>query len=129
MPIPDGASPPFAWTLQPGRSTFDPPIQIEYPNMSALPAGSLAYFLSFNHDTRRFEIIASGHVQDDSSTIVSDPGAGLSIAGWGCNCPPYSVAGSCNKTRTIHLKYATFIPDNNIPAPLFPPHPQATCQS
>ncbi len=49
MPIPDGASPPFAWTLQPGGATFDPPIQIEYPNMSGLPAGTIAYFLSFNH--------------------------------------------------------------------------------
>lgn len=95
MPIPDGASPPFAWTLQPGGSTFDPPVQIEYPNMSGLPAGTIAYFLSFNHDTRRFEIIASGHVREDSSTIVSDAGAGLTIAGWGCNCPPYSVTGNC----------------------------------
>jgi formylglycine-generating enzyme required for sulfatase activity len=65
--------------------------------MSGLPAGGIAYFLSFNHDTERFEIIASGHVQDDSATIVTDPGAGLSIAGWGCNCPPYAVTGECKK--------------------------------
>lgn len=97
MPIPDGASPPFAWTLQPGGATFDPPIQIEYPNMSGLPAGTGAYFLSFNHDTRRFEIIASGHVREDSATIVSDPGAGLTIAGWGCNCPRNPATGSCQK--------------------------------
>ncbi len=93
MPIPDGASPPFAWTLQPGGSTFDPPVQVEYPNMSGLPAGTIAYFLSFNHDTRRFEIICSGQVREDSATIVTDPGAGLTLAGWGCNCPPYSVTG------------------------------------
>jgi hypothetical protein len=68
MPIPDGASPLFAGTLQPGGSTFDPPISVEYPNMSGLPAGSIAYFVSFNHDTERFEIIASGHVTDDSTT-------------------------------------------------------------
>jgi len=95
MPMPDGAAPPFAWTLQPGGSTFDPPIQIEYPNMSGLPAGGIAYFLSFNHDTERFEIVASGHVIDDSTTIVTDPGGGLSLAGWGCNCPPYSVTADC----------------------------------
>ncbi len=97
MPIPDGAAPPFTWTLQPARSTFDPPIQIEYPNMSGLPAGTVAYFLSFNHDTERFEIVASGHVTDDGSTIVTDAGGGLTIAGWGCNCPPYSVTGKCEK--------------------------------
>jgi hypothetical protein len=91
MPMPDGASPPFAWTLQPGGATFDPPVEIQYPNMSGLPAGAIAYFLSFDHDTERFEIVASGHVLEDGSGIVSDPGAGLSEAGWGCNCPPYSA--------------------------------------
>ncbi len=95
MPIPDGASPPFAWTLQPALSTFDPPIRIEYPNMSGLPARSIAYFLTFNHDTERFEIVASGHVTNDGARIITDPGVGLNIAGWGCNCPPYSVTGSC----------------------------------
>lgn len=95
MPIPDGAAPPFAWTLQPGGSTFDPPIQIEYPNMSGLPAGAIAFFLSFNHGTERFEIVSSGHVSEDGSIIVTDPGGGLSLAGWGCNCPPYSATADC----------------------------------
>jgi len=95
MAMPDGASPPFAWTLQPGGAIFDPPVQIIYPNMSALPAGSIAYFLSFNHDTMKFEIVATGSVSDDGSEIVTDPGAGLTVAGWGCNCPPYSVTGDC----------------------------------
>lgn len=97
MPMPDGASPPFAWTLQPGGATFDFPVQVEYPNMSGLAAGAAAFFLTFNHDTERFEIVASGHVVEDGSKIVTDPGAGLTISGWGCNCPPYSVAGSCQK--------------------------------
>ena len=97
MPIPDGASPPFAWTLQPARATFDPPIQIEYPNMSGLPAGTIAYFLSYNHDTERFEIVASGHVNEDGATIMSDPGAGLTISGWGCSCPPYSATANVDK--------------------------------
>ncbi len=40
MPMPDGAAPPFAWTLQPSGATFDPPVGISYPNMSGLPAGA-----------------------------------------------------------------------------------------
>lgn len=96
MPIPDGASPPFTWTLQPAMATFDPPVQIQYPNMSGLPAGAVAYFLSFNHDTEKFEIIATGHVSIDASVITTDPGVGISVAGWGCNCPPYAVTGDCN---------------------------------
>jgi hypothetical protein len=97
MPMPDGAAPQFAWTLQPGGATFDPPIEIQYPNMSGLPPGAIAYFLSFNHDTGKFEIIAPGSVCEDGSTIISDPGTGLTLAGWGCNCPPYAVTEDCKK--------------------------------
>ncbi len=97
MPLPDGAAPPFAWTLQPGGARFDPPVTIVYPNMSGLPAGAIANFLSFNHDTGKFEIIASGHVTADGASIVTDPGSGITVAGWGCNCPPYSVTGQCCK--------------------------------
>jgi len=93
MPMPDGAAPPFAWTLQPSGAHFDPPVEITYPNMSGLPPGSIAYFLSFNHDTGKFEIVSSGSVTDDGAFIVSDPGSGLTVSGWGCNCPPYSVTG------------------------------------
>lgn len=95
MPMPDGAAPPFAWTLQPAGAHFDPPIEITYPNMSGLPPGAVAYFLSFNHGTNRFEIIGSGSVQPDGATIVSDAGVGIATAGWGCNCPPYAVSGNC----------------------------------
>jgi len=97
MPLPDGAAPPFAWTLQPAGAHFDPPVKIIYPNMSGLPAGAIANFLSFNHDTFRFEIVASGHVTDDGQCIESDPGVGITTAGWGCNCPPYAVTGDCCK--------------------------------
>jgi PKD repeat protein len=95
MPMPDGAAPPFAWTLQPSGAMFDPPVEIVYPNMSGLAPGAVAYFLSFDHDTSRFEIIASGRVSADGAEIASDPGVGITTAGWGCNCPPYSVTGSC----------------------------------
>jgi hypothetical protein len=116
MPMPDGAAPPFAWTLQPGGATFEPPIQIEYPNMSALPPGAIAYFLSFNHDTERFEIIASGHVVDDGSTIVTDPGVGLRLAGWGCNCPPYTVTADCEDGCDESEEEITELPTVDIDA-------------
>ncbi|MFQ5504974.1 MAG: hypothetical protein ACE5F1_09295, partial [Planctomycetota bacterium] len=95
MPMPDGAAPPFSWTLQPAGATFDPPVRVVYPNMSGLPPGSVSYFLSFNHDTGQFEIVATGAVDADGLTISSDPGDGISVSGWGCNCPPYAVTGDC----------------------------------
>jgi alpha-tubulin suppressor-like RCC1 family protein len=103
MPMPDGASPPFAWTFQPAGAHFDPerPVKVEYPNMSGLAPGSIAYFLSFDHATERFAIVASGSVTTDGSTIQTDPGSGITISGWGCNCPPYSVTGDCEKPRCV----------------------------
>ncbi|MCA8973787.1 MAG: Ig-like domain-containing protein [Planctomycetes bacterium] len=95
MPIPDGAAPPFTWTLQPAGAHFDPPVSITYPNMTGLPPGSITNFLSFDHDTGRFEIVATGAVSADGASITTDPGVGLSVSGWGCNCPPYSVTGDC----------------------------------
>lgn len=94
MPMPNGAAPPFAWTLQPSGSTFDPPVEIELPNMAGLPADAVVYFLSFNHATNRFEIAASGHVTADGRALVTDPGSGLVTAGWGGFCPPYPNAGT-----------------------------------
>jgi len=97
MPMPDGAASPFAWTLQPSGAVFEPPIQIVYPNLTGLPGGAIAYFLNFNHETGRFEIIGSGHVSEDGAEIRSDPGVGVEVAGWGCNCPPYAVTQDCKK--------------------------------
>ncbi len=88
---PDGAAPPFAWTLQPGGARFDPPVRIKYPNTSALTPGAISNVLSFNHDTGKFEIVSSGRVSADGASIDSDPGSGIAVAGWGGNCPPYSV--------------------------------------
>ncbi len=97
MPLPDGAAPPMTGTLWPPYAKFDPPVAVEFPNMVGLPPGAIAYFLSFDHDTSRFEIVASGHVTDDGSLIVTDPGVGIPHGGWHGNCPPYSVTGDCDR--------------------------------
>ncbi|MBI4586147.1 MAG: hypothetical protein HY717_19220, partial [Planctomycetes bacterium] len=104
MPMPDGAAPPFAWTLQPAGAHFDPPVSIVYPNISGLPPGAISYFLSFNHDTHRFEIVATGRVSEDGSTIASDPGAGIRVAGWGGNCPPYSVTENVENDPCLSIE-------------------------
>lgn len=132
MAMPDGVAPPFAWTLQPAGATFDPPIKISYPNMSGLAPGAIAYFLSFNHDTEKFEIVSSGQVSEDGSMIQSDPGSGLTLAGWGCNCPPYAVTGSCRKCPPVgecELVDPECPPGNEGDCPnaneCFPPCPQS----
>lgn len=96
MPMPDGAAPPFAWTLQPAGATFDPPVEIVLPNMSGLAPGSAMYFLSFNHGTNQFEIVATGAVSEDGALLVTDPGSGISVSGWGGFCPPYPNTGGAS---------------------------------
>ena len=94
MPAPNGVATPFAWTLQPGGAVFDPPVEIRMPNFDGLAPGALVYFLSFDHDTMRFEIAGSGTVTDDGTRIVSDTNSGIRKAGWGSSCPPYPNVGS-----------------------------------
>ncbi|MDX1998509.1 MAG: DNRLRE domain-containing protein [Thermoanaerobaculia bacterium] len=97
MPFPDGIAPPFAWTLQPGGATFDPPVELTLPNMAGLPGGAVAYALSYDHDTERFEIVSSARVSDDGSVITTDPGSGIDKAGWGAFCPPYPRSGDVER--------------------------------
>src|SRR6185436_8939635 len=45
------------------------------------------------------------HVVEDGSKIVCDPGTGLTISGWGGNCPPYTVTGgACYVSRDADCK-------------------------
>lgn len=103
MPIQDGVAPLLTWTLQPGGAHFDPPVQVTYPNMSCLPPGAATNLLSYNHDTERFEVVAAATVVEDGSVIQSDPGSGITISGWGCNCPPYSATGECEGPFSLDI--------------------------
>ncbi len=82
MPMPDGVTSLYAGTLQPMGATFDPPIEVTFPNLTGQPPGSTGYFLSFNHETHRFEIVATGRITDDGAFFVTDPGTGIPVAGW-----------------------------------------------
>lgn len=93
MPLPSGAGNPFAWTLQPSGARFDPPVRIQMPNASGLVSGTEVSFFSFDHDLGRFEMVARGAVSEDGATIASDPANGITKAGWGGLCPPYSLSG------------------------------------
>ncbi len=93
MPMPDGVAPPFAGTVQPSGTLFDPPIEIVYPNVAGLPPGSISSFLSFDHDIGRFIIVGTGMVVEDGSVIRSDPGSGIDKAGWWGNRGPFSIGG------------------------------------
>ncbi|MEO1696614.1 MAG: hypothetical protein AAFU73_04905 [Planctomycetota bacterium] len=93
----DGASSRLAWTLQPGGAHFDPAIEVCYPNVNGLAPGSTSFLLSFDHGTSRFEVVGSARVDDDGSCARSDLGSGLTVSGWGGQCPPYANTGTIVK--------------------------------
>jgi len=99
MPPPDNPQIFLAWTFQPAGATYDPPVSITYPNTAGHPPGTVVYFLSFDHDTNQFEIVATGAVTPDGLQAVSDPGSGITHGGWGGFCPPYpppTEVGNCD---------------------------------
>jgi hypothetical protein len=88
MPPLSGAAPPLIWTVQPPGTRFDPPARISYPNVDALPSGAVTEVLSFDHDIGQYVSVGTATVSEDGSSITSDPGGGISHAGWGYPAPP-----------------------------------------
>lgn len=99
MPPPSGTifMPP-AWTIQPAGVAFDPPARISIPNDN-LPPGRVIDIFQFDHSFNEFINIGKGTVSDDAFVITSDPGFGVTRAGWG-GCgqpqPPPTCPSSCD---------------------------------
>jgi len=77
MPPPDGAAPVLMFTLQPFGLRFDPPVQMELPNVNGMAPGEEAALMSYYFETEAFEITARTHITEDGSTSVTDPGEGI----------------------------------------------------
>jgi len=102
MPPPSGTlfMPP-AWTIQPAGTLFDPPAKISIPN-DGLPPGRVIDIFQFDHTLNEFINIGKGTVSDDGLVIISDPGFGITRAGWG-GCgqpqPPQTCTSSCDDSN------------------------------
>ena len=114
MPMPNGASSPFAWTFQPGGAHFDPPVEVILPNVGGLAPGSAAYILSFDHDTNRFEIVSSASVSDDGAFVRSDEGSGIAISGWGGACPPYATTAAATPAMQPIMEFRRMCDDGEM---------------
>lgn len=92
--VPPGGSAsfgPLAWTIQPTSTRFDPPIEVRLPNTGALSPGETVSIVQWDHDLATFVPMGLGTVNESATQIVSNPGSGISKAGWGgCtgDCPP-----------------------------------------
>jgi hypothetical protein len=89
---------PPAWTIQPAGVHFDPPARITIPN-DGLPAGRVIDIFQFDHTLNQFINVGKGTVSDDGFVITSDPGFGITRAGWGgCGLPqpPQTCGSGCD---------------------------------
>jgi hypothetical protein len=78
---------PPAWTIQPAGTHFNPPARITIPN-DGMPAGRMIDIFQFDHDLNQFINVGKGTTTEDGLLIVSDPGFGITGAGWGgCGQP------------------------------------------
>ena len=96
MPPIGGVSPPYTWTFQPMGTKLNPPAQLTVPNAQGLSPGAIVDIVSFDHDLGQFISVGTATVQPDGATIVSDPGSGLSHAGWGYVAPPPPPPGTAS---------------------------------
>lgn len=84
--VPPGPSSVFsavAWTIQPTNTRFDPPITVKIPNVEKLKPGETTPIVQWDHDLAAFVPMGRGTVSEDGTQIVTDPGSGITKAGWG----------------------------------------------
>jgi PKD repeat protein len=96
----NGVSVPLVWTLQPAGAKFNPPIQVQLPNVDGLAPGTVTEVYQYDHDLEQFVSGGTARVSPDGSVIVSDPGFGIVKAGWGHGfkpLPPNNCTISCNE--------------------------------
>ncbi len=101
MAPPEGLQPRFIVTIQPAGATFDPPAPVTFPNVDGLNPGTVTEMFSFDHDLGSFVSIGTGTVSGDGTVIASDPGFGITKAGWHCAAP----SGGRGQSGALSVKY------------------------
>jgi hypothetical protein len=107
MPPPNGTlfMPP-AWTIQPHGVHFTKPARMTIPNNGLAP-GRIIDMFQFDHDLNMFVNFGKGTVSQDGLTITSDPGFGITAAGWGGGGPPpppTTCASNCDDGNVCNGK-------------------------
>jgi hypothetical protein len=90
-----GQQPRLIVTIQPAGARFEPPARMTLPNVEGLSPGEVTEMYSFDHDLGHFVSIGPATVSEDGAVIVSNPGVGVTKAGWHCGGNP-ATAGSPN---------------------------------
>lgn len=71
-----------AITIQPAGTRFDPPVRLKIPNTSGFKPGEKKPVYQWDHDLATFVQMGQATVTEDGAFLVTDPGTGISKAGW-----------------------------------------------
>jgi hypothetical protein len=96
-----GQQPRFVITIQPAGTHFNPPAEIQFPNVDGLAPRQVTEMYSYDHDLSAFVAIGTATVSADGSVLRSDPGVGVLKAGWHCggNPNPTGTAATCPECK------------------------------
>ncbi|MBD8526575.1 Ig-like domain-containing protein [Pseudomarimonas arenosa] len=72
-----------AWTIQPTNTRFDPPIEVRIPNTLGFKPGETAPVVQWDHDLAMFVPMGRGTIDESGTQLITDPGSGITKAGWG----------------------------------------------
>lgn len=111
-----GQQPRFIVTIQPPGTHFEPPAPVTFPNVEALPIGSVTELYSFDHDLGQFVSIGTGTVSADGSTVISDPGAGIIKGGWHSFGNPSPTGNTGSLTVDLRGHFHDFDPNADTTA-------------
>ena len=101
MPPPNGSVFTLAGTVQPSGTHFSIPARVCSPN-TGMPPGAQVDIFSFDHDVGQFLSIGFATVSEDGATVCSNPGFGISKAGWfGATPPPPPTTETKNCRVTV----------------------------
>ncbi|AVP96150.1 hypothetical protein C7S18_02605 [Ahniella affigens] len=106
--VPPGGSAAFGtvgWTIQPSGTRFDPPAEVTIPSPGGMRPGETVQIVQWDHDLATFVPMGQGTVSEDAARITTDPGAGITKAGWGgCigpDCPPDPGNPNCGEFNPL----------------------------
>jgi large repetitive protein len=112
MSPPGGGSsfmPGAAATIQPSGTRFDPPIEVRLPNTSGYAPGERVVIYHWDHDIGQYVAMGQATVTDDGAQLITDPGSGITKAGWhgpptppnppNCAQNPPPSCGACQKLQ------------------------------
>ncbi|WP_051293467.1 Ig-like domain-containing protein [Pseudoduganella violaceinigra] len=96
-----------AATIQPSGTRFDPPVQLKIPNTAGLKPGEKKPVYQWDHDLATFVQMGQATVTEDGAFLITDPGTGISKAGWHPipnppppdDCPSSGGAPSCKECQ------------------------------